>query len=537
MNALGRLRPTPPTLTLTAGLIAILGLASLRIGFPSFDFRFGVFVLLSGWAVAAFGLAAWVRAPATNTGPLLVVTAASWYVGGFRWVGSDPLAALSDAFALVFAAVAAHALLDVAAGHHVTRWVRLVIAATYVAALLPIPAAETLVAAALLVGLGVAVVADRRDLRDRAMVIVAGVAFALALGGRRIVPSLVGAGGALDYRPLLPAALVLVAMTLYLVIVRRATRVTLVGDLVVELGSGPRPDLARGLGDLVGDPSLEVGFWLQDRDAWVDGAGRRMVEPVAGSARISTRVARGDIPVAILVHDPSVEIDPGIVAEVARAAELAGANARLQAEARAQVDDVRSSRRRLLVAVDDEREKQERRLREALDPRFAALERALREALPDDVAGSALEQLNETRSELTELVRGVHPMAADGLGLAGALEELARRAPVTVQVDITCDEAPSRASQTAILFMVSEALSNIAKHSRHRSAALRVARVGSTVIVEVTDDGRGGADPRRGSGLRGLRDRVEALGGRLTIDSPLGAGTSLRAELPVEEPA
>ena len=524
-----------PSITLLIGFIAVEGLASLRIGYPSFDFRYGVLALLSGWAVAGCGLAAWIRVPASHTGPLLVLTASTCFLGGFRWVGLEPLAALVDAASLLYAAVASHAIVDAAAGRHAPRMMRVVIASAYLMALLPVPSAETLVATALVIGLGVAVVANHRVPRDRAMVIASGTVFALALGGHRMVPPMVGASGALDYRPLVPAALVLVAVTLYLAVVGRATRATLVADLVVELGSGPSPDLARGLADVVGDPAVVIGFWLPERGAYVDGRGRPVVEPASGSSRTWTPVNHDGVPVAIVLHDPTIEIDLGVATEVARAAALAYANARLQAEVRSQVDDVRSSRRRLLVAVDEERRDLERRLRETLEPRFATLTGALRAALPDDAAANALHELDQTRLELLELARGVHPIAIDGLGFEGALEELARRAPVAVQLDVTCDEAPSRASQTAIMFIVSEALSNASKHAQHPRAAVRVVREGPTVIVEISDHGRGGADARRGSGLRGLRDRVEALGGRLTIDSPTGSGTRLRAELPVEE--
>jgi signal transduction histidine kinase len=531
--------PSRRNLVFVAVLIAVEGIASIRIGYPSFDFRNALLVLATGWAVAGFGLAAWRRVPSSPVGLLLALTAMAWFVGGFAWVALDPAADLFRALALLYAAVAAHAILVFPDGHRAGRVATAAIVATYLAALVPAPRADLLVAIVLVVGLVAVAATARRRRRERRPAVLVGIAFAVALGGYRLLPSLIELGPRLDTRPVLQASLVLVAAVLCLVLVELAQRRAFVADLVIELGSRSRPDLARGLGELVGDPRLQVGFWLPDRGRYVDALGRTVRVPAPGTARVATTIGPDTDPVALLVHDAQIRIDPGITDEVARAASLAAANARLQADVRAQVTDVRASRWRLLVAGDDERRDLERRLRASLEPRLSALHAALSadDLAEDAVARDALEQVAETRAELAELARGIHPMVVEGRGLSGALAELAQRAPVPVEVDIEVGELSSRAVQTQILFIVSEALSNVAKHARPRRAAVRVERDGRGIAVEVSDDGQGGADPDRGSGLHGLRDRVEALGGRISLESRPGQGTRLRAVLPLEEPA
>jgi signal transduction histidine kinase len=538
MSGIGAPELSRRDLLLVAAVVAVEGIASIRIGYPSFDFRNALLVLVTGWAVAGFGIAAWRRVPSSPVGLLLVVTAVAWFIGGFAWIAFEPAADLFRALELLYAAVAAHAILVFPYGQG-GRVATAAIGATYLAALVPVPRADLLVAIVLVVGIVAVAATGRGRRRERRPAVLVGIAFALALGGHRLLPSLIELGPRLDTRPVLQASLVLVAAVLCLALVDLAQRRAFVADLVIELGSGSRPDLARGLGELVGDPRLGVGFWLPDLGRYVDAFGRVVRIPEPGTARGATRIDLDTDPVALLVHDAQIRIDPGITDEVARAARLAAANARLQADVRAKVTDVRASRWRLLVAGDDERRDLERRLRASLEPRLSALVAALSadELAEDAVARDALEQVAETRAELAELAQGIHPMVIEGRGLPGALAELAQRAPVPVELDIEIGELSSRAVQTQILFIVSEALSNVAKHARPRRAAVRVERDGRGIAVEVSDDGQGGADPDRGSGLRGLRDRVEALGGRISLESRPGQGTRLRAVLPLEEPA
>jgi len=273
-----------------------------------------------------------------------------------------------------------------------------------------------------------------------------------------------------------------------------------------------------------------VGYWLPGDGGYVDEAGRPVQLPPAGSGRIVTPLEQDGQPVAVLVHDASVLGDPALVANVASAARLAVSNVRLQAEVRARVAEVAASRRRLVEAADAQRRGLELRLRHGAEQRLARVEELL-----DDPAPPLLEVahgLDAARAELREFARGIHPSALVERGLLAALIELGATSPLPVAVAAPSGRLPP-AVEAAAYFVCSEALANIAKHAQASSASVRLDTRAGGLTVEVTDDGRGGGDPAGGSGLRGLADRVEALGGRLRLESPPGRGTRLTAELPL----
>jgi signal transduction histidine kinase len=145
---------------------------------------------------------------------------------------------------------------------------------------------------------------------------------------------------------------------------------------------------------------------------------------------------------------------------------------------------------------------------------------------------AAREQLEHSIEELRVLAHGLHPAVLSDHGLAVALETVGARAPLPVRLNITNERLPEHA-EVAAYYLVSEALANIAKHANASTAHIDIARWGQSMVVEVVDDGVGGADSTQGSGLRGLADRVEALDGTLTIESPAGAGTSIKARIPL----
>jgi signal transduction histidine kinase len=205
-------------------------------------------------------------------------------------------------------------------------------------------------------------------------------------------------------------------------------------------------------------------------------------------------------------------------------------------------DELAASRRRIVEASDTERRRLERNLHDGAQAQLVSLSLALRLACaklrdsPDEAEGlleAASTELAEALTELRELAQGIHPAVLTERGLEPALEVLAARAPVEVELDVDLPEPLPEPVETAAYYTASEALANVAKHADAISAVVRVACRGGQIIVEVDDDGAGGADPERGSGLRGLRDRVETLGGRLLVDSPPGRGTIVRAALPV----
>jgi PAS domain S-box-containing protein len=214
---------------------------------------------------------------------------------------------------------------------------------------------------------------------------------------------------------------------------------------------------------------------------------------------------------------------------------------RLNAELHARLEDLAASRARIVTAGDVERRRLERNLHDGAQQRLVAISLSLRLALAkleaDPVATRAIlagagDELTVALDELRELARGLHPAVLTDHGLRAAVEMLAGRAPLVVEIDGIPDERLPEPVEAASYYLIAEALTNVAKYARASTARVRVAPTGTGVVVEVSDDGIGGADPVNGSGLRGLADRVEALGGSLHVQSPAGGGTSLRAEIP-----
>ena len=300
-----------------------------------------------------------------------------------------------------------------------------------------------------------------------------------------------------------------------------------------------RDALARALGD----PSLQVGYWLPEVAAYVDTGGDPIDLPPRASGRSVLRIDRGEQAIAVLIHDPAVLDDPELEEAVASVARLAAANARLRAEVRGQLSEVEASRLRLLRSRDAERRRLEQRLRDGAERRLLDLQRTLAFAAARAVPGSeatmrvaqAEDQLTHALAELRELARGLHPRALRDLGLAGALAALAEQSPVPVELALSIDGLSEEVG-AAVYFVCSESLANVSKYASASRVSLRVAATASCVEVEVCDNGSGGADARRGSGLRGLSDRVESLGGMLRVESRAGHGSSVFAVLPLQDP-
>jgi signal transduction histidine kinase len=300
----------------------------------------------------------------------------------------------------------------------------------------------------------------------------------------------------------------------------------------VELGDHDRESTLRGLlARSVGDPSLELHYWDQARARYVDSAG----EPIDLAGQSSDRVVllvgddTGD-PAAAIVHDSTVLDEPLLVEAVTAAVRIAVANADLQAQVQAKVEDVRASRRRLVEAADAERRRLERDLQETSGPRLRLVAELLEQS---EVEGAELRrELDGIREDLQELARGIHPRALTEFGLVVALEQLAGRFPFAVEVDAEDERLPP-AVATVAYFVCSEGLVNAAKHAGASRVRVETRRLDASLVVEVADDGVGGAELASGSGLRGLADRAEALGGHLHVESAPGTGTRLRALIPV----
>jgi signal transduction histidine kinase len=316
-----------------------------------------------------------------------------------------------------------------------------------------------------------------------------------------------------------------------------------VGDLVVQLEHARPQELRDALARTLGDPALEVAFWLPERKSYADAGGHLVELPRDGARAVTYLDHEGD-PLAAIVHDPSLLEEPKLIRAAGAAARLALENAQLQAETRAQLEQVKESRVRIVAAADEERKRIERDLHDGAQQRLAALALQLRtaqrrldsrEADPavEVLLESAVLELQAANEELRELVRGVYPAVLTEEGLSAALESLALRNPFPIELDVLEGRLPPRVEATAY-FVTCEGLANVTKHAQATRASVFIARRNGLLAIEIADDGVGGAQPLENSGLSGLADRVEALGGRLHVASPAGGGTRLLAEIPCE---
>lgn len=314
-----------------------------------------------------------------------------------------------------------------------------------------------------------------------------------------------------------------------------------IADLVVHLDDARSPSVRDTLARVLGDPTLEI--WLaDDRGLFHDGQGRPVDPGAAPVGRVATVLGDPAAPLAVLVHDPAALRDEVVVEAVAAVARLARTHLMLDRAVQAQLDDVAASRHRLVAAADDELRRLERQVHQGPEPRLRRVEEALtaigaaeRGCSPDGPLAHVEQARDHTRAalgDLHEIARGLHPVGL-ARGLTAALAELAARAPVEVHLVADERRPPPDDVAAAAYFVCAEAISNVAKHSSAGEASVALAVADARLTITVADHGIGGADPSLGSGLRGIVDRVEAMGGRVTIDSAPSAGTRLVAEFPL----
>ena len=313
-----------------------------------------------------------------------------------------------------------------------------------------------------------------------------------------------------------------------------------VADLVVELERTPPGSVRDALAQTLGDPSLELALWLPERGSYVDSRGRPFELPPPDSDRAVTVLGPADAPFAALMHDPVLLERGGLLEAAGAAARLALENERLQAELRAQLAELRASRARIVQAGDDERRRLERNLHDGAQQRLLGLGLALQLARAKvgseanggaELLSEAEDELRRALDELRELARGIHPAILTDQGLGPALRSLAERSLVPVAIAVPSDRL-AEPIEAAAYFLVSESLANAAKYAHASAVRVNVSRRNGVTIVDVDDDGVGGADPAIGSGLRGLSDRVQALDGTFRLDSPPGGGTHIHAVIP-----
>jgi signal transduction histidine kinase len=524
---------------------AALRRAPLQEAVSATEVRLALADFVVGLVLLGCGLVAWTRRPESRTGPLLAVTGIAWFLGTFAGSGRAGYADFGVLFLTLHRGPLVHALLAYPTGR-LERWTeRAAVAFAYGISAIAVAGkspegAIALAAVVLVVGVDrfLRAVGPRR--RARAAAAAGSVAFAAVLFVSGLA-RLAGSGFSVDRGVLWAYQVVVAAIAIGLtadLVLGRWVGATVTG-LVVDLGEVAEAGTLRDrLARALGDRSLQLGYWLADRGTYVDDRGRELDLPQGVGERGVTIVRDGDEPVAALVHDAGVLAVPDLLQSVSAAARLALANVRLQAEVRRQVEELEASRRRLVEAGDAERRRVERELREGAERRLAEVETLLRRARSgahgrfDGMLVDTHAKLEQTRSELREFARGVHPSVLTEHGLSGALQELVERAPVPVELRVPEARYPGPI-ELAAYFVCSEALTNVGKYADASRTVVDVSERDQRLIVSVSDDGIGGASLEKGSGLRGLADRVEVLAGRLTVTSLPGEGTHVVAEVPL----
>jgi len=561
---------------LAVALACVVGtsLAAVRRHLPLAE---GVPFLVVGLLFVGAGVVAAARRPHNVSGRLLTLTGLIWLLSAVLTTFEDPV--LFTAGLALFPlglAPLGHLAVAFPGGRLSTRLERLLAAAPYLLALASLPVVGTascsdcptrpvgldiargagrlwysaLLVAVLVTTVGVATVLARRwrgasPVARRVLLPVVPGACAFAAAYVAGILTELGVPTGLGERWAVIALVLIAAAPLVFLagLVRSHLARVGVGELVVELGeAAPAHGLREGLALALGDPSLELAYWIPEDARYVAADGSPVELSAAVPGRSVALIERGGRNVGALVHDVALRDDPALLDSVAAAAGLAMENERLHAEVLARLEDVRASRARIVEAADSARRRVERDLHDGAQQRLVALTlavgmaRARLGSTPDPALADLLHQASDEArlalKELRDLAQGLHPAVLSEAGLGPALESLAERSTVPVELAVSVPGRLPGPVEVAAYYVVSEALANVAKHARAAAVTVRVDEEGGRLRVEVSDDGVGGAEVRAGSGLEGLADRVAALDGRIEVDSPAGQGTRLRVELP-----
>ena len=540
--------------------------------------------LVIGGGFAGVGLFAWYRRPDNRVGVLMYATAYAWYISLFSFTEPPLLFSIGFWLGNLFTAPVIHLVLAFPSGRLGTAFDRVLVAVGYLTVtlgFLPIALftepselgctqcpenlflvdskpsfagawldAVSVVGIVVLLAVVVRLVQRWRQSSGPLRRIVTPVFVSGGLLMAALVVLLVmGLAGTSEqvteiiyYSALLPFGLV-PYLFLAGLLRGRVLRGRGLGSLMRRLGrSVGRGELRSGLAEALGDPSVEVAYWLPEPQEYVDADGHPVDLPRSGSGRAVTEVSREGRRIAAIVHDPTLLEDPEPMREACAAAGLALENERLEAELRAKVEELRGSRARLVEVGLRQRRRLERDLHDGAQQRLVSLAlllRLARESLDSKpvetgrLLDRSRDELEKALNELRELARGIHPAVLSDRGLGAAVEALAQRAPLPVEVgELPAATLPEHI-ELAAYFVVSESLTNVAKYAAATQATVAVTQSNGRLIVEVTDDGVGGADIARGTGLRGLIDRLAAIDGRLDVDSEPGRGTTVRASIPL----
>jgi signal transduction histidine kinase len=559
------------------GAIAVLGCAipvrSIVVATTSEDVDL-VAVGLLDWITVPYilaGAVAWLRRPHSRLGPLMLAGGIASGLSALQLTHVDALYTVGAIFDLLPGALFLHVVLAFPDGRLRSRYEGFLVGAAYAAALglqlvkiafgafgprsLLILSEQQdvarvlqhvqllLLSAICLAGVGVLVsrrrAAGRPRRRSLALLI---DSFALGLVMIAVLLT-VGTFDGPGFLAIQRATLVVIGISPVVFLLglldARLAR-SAIGDLIVELRTNPAPaDLRDALAHALRDPSLTLAYWLPDYQTYVDLDGREVQLP-DGDGRRATLIEQNGAQVAALIHDGTLDDEPQLLEAVGAAAGISLENGRLHAELRARLEELKGSRTRVIEAGHRERQRLERDLHDGAQQRLIALSLDL--SMLEQTLGDRPDlqvQLNQARreialslEELRDVARSIHPAVLTGHGLAIALESITARAPLPVRLEVDLDGRLPERVEVAAFYVVSESLTNIAKHAQASDAAVVVAKSGAGLVVEIVDDGVGGADTERGSGLRGLADRVEALGGRLRVWTPIGGGTRVQAEIP-----
>lgn len=553
--------------TLTGAVLAVLAYTSDGMPQP------GLHAALAYWITIPYiaaGLIAWRRRPGSRLGVLMVAAGFASFVNFLVWSNNDALFTVGVATQFLPPVLFLHVFLAFPSGRLASRLDRAVVMAAYGAAALTIPALalaqesprnvvamidaplaadvlqrlQLLVISALSLA-GIAVLARRRRHSGRPLRAMPGLLVDACSLGLLMVALLLLAGlfewtSIQETVRLMTFAVIGIAPIVFLVglLAAHLGRAS-VGDLLVDLGVNPGPrELQHAVARALRDPSATVAFWVAEYDAYADVDGREM-DASPPPSRSATPIVRDGAPVALLLHDAAVDDEPELLSSVAAATGMTIHNAQLQVELRARLEELRGSRMRILQAERRERRRLERDLHDGAQQRLIALSLELgemAEVIADEElrarVDAARTEVIASLAELRDLAHGIHPAAVSDHGLMVALESLATHATVPVRIAGVVEGRLPEPVELAAFFVVAEGLANIAKHADASSAVVTLDRSAASLRVDVSDDGVGGATTEGGTGLRGLADRMEALGGRLQVWSTRGHGTRLRAEIP-----
>jgi signal transduction histidine kinase len=529
---------------LLAGLL--LGLVAEWLALPGQSLSQAGGDLAAGLALIACGLAAWSGRPESRVGALLTLTGFAWFLGTLADSEIAAVAALGAALLTFHRGLLFHAIITYPSGRlSGARLIAAVVGLGYAYAVI-VPVAQNNVATIVMVFLALVATgagylrAAGPERQARLTAVAAAVAIAVPLAAGSVAPLL---GSDTNAGPVLwgyEAALVLVAIGFLADLRYGRWGQAAVTKLVVDLGQpGESGTLAARLARALGDPRLVLAYWVPDASGYFDEAGNPVVLPGPGTGRAVTVIEHRGERIAALVHDAVLLEEPGLVDGVAAAAAMAVSNVRLRADVRRQVAELEASRRRLVAARDAQRQDLQQELAGGVARRLRLvrdlLAPARRKSGPaaGDPGGlrEVVRELDLADAELQELAAGIHPALLTEQGLGPALASLAGRSLVPVHLCVLPERLPAFMA-AAVYFTCSEALANVAKYAHASGVTIEVTRGDRVLRVVVADDGIGGADLARGSGLVGLKDRAEALGGRLTVTSPAGAGTAIEVLIP-----